>query len=196
MREKRRALVLASSSPRRRELLAAAGFAFEIAEPDIDEVAGPGEAPEAQARRLALEKAHAVAARFPEEACVLAADTLVVVDEDVLGKPRDPDEAVEMMLRIQGRTHRVLTGFAFVVRALGVVESDVVESVVRMHAVDRDTARAYARSGEPLDKAGAYAAQGEGGRFVAGISGSRSNVIGLPMESVVARLAGLGVAPE
>ena len=127
---------------------------------------------------------------------MLAADTLVVVDEDVLGKPRDPDEAVEMMLRIQGRTHRVLTGFAFVVRALGVVESEVVESVVRMHAVDRDTARAYARSGEPLDKAGAYAAQGEGGRFVAGISGSRSNVIGLPMEAVVARLARLGVAPE
>lgn len=196
MHEKRRALVLASSSPRRRELLAAAGFEFEIAEPDIDEIAGPGEAPEAQARRLALEKAQAVAARFPEESCVLAADTLVVVDEDVLGKPRDPDEAVEMMLRIQGRTHRVLTGFAFVVRALGVVESEVVESVVRMHAVDRDTARAYARSGEPLDKAGAYAAQGEGGRFVAGISGSRSNVIGLPMEAVVDRLARLGVAPE
>ena len=106
-------------------------------------------------RELALEKAQAVASRFPEESCVLAADTLVVVDEDVLGKPRDPNEAVEMMLRIQGRTHRVLTGFAFVVRALGVVESDVVESVVRMHAVDRDTARAYARSGEPLDKAGA-----------------------------------------
>lgn len=196
MREKRRPLVLASSSPRRRALLEAAGFEFEIAAPDIDEIGDPGEAPEAQARRLALEKAHAVAARFPDETCVLAADTLVVVDRDVLGKPRDRDEAVEMMLRIQGRTHRVLTGVAFLVRALGVVEGEVVESAVRMHAVDRDTARAYARSGEPLDKAGAYAAQGEGGRFVAGIAGSRSNVIGLPMEAVVPRLARLGVAPE
>ncbi|MEX2208432.1 MAG: Maf family protein, partial [Myxococcota bacterium] len=129
------------------------------------------------------------------EACVLAADTLVVVDADVLGKPRDADEAAEMLLRIQGRTHRVLTGFALVVRALGVEEHGVVESEVRMHAVGRETARAYALSGEPLDKAGAYAAQGEGGRFVAEIRGSRTNVIGLPMEAVVPLLAKLGVEP-
>jgi len=190
-----RALVLGSSSPRRRELLAAAGFAFEIAEPDVDERALPGESATAQARRLALEKARAVTARFPGGACVLAADTLVVVDQDVLGKPRDAEEAVEMLLRIQGRTHLVLTGFALVVRELGLEDFGVIESEVRMHRVDRETARAYAASGEPLDKAGAYAAQGEGGRFVAEIRGSRTNVIGLPMEAIVPRLARAGVLP-
>lgn len=190
-----RMLVLGSSSPRRRELLTAAGFAFEIAEPGVDERALPGESAEAQARRLALEKARAVAGRSARESCVLAADTLVVVDREVLGKPRDVDEAVEMMLRIQGRTHRVLTGFALVVPELGLEDHGVIESEVRMHAVDRATARAYAISGEPLDKAGAYAAQGEGGRFVAEIRGSRTNVIGLPMEAVVPRLARAGVVP-
>jgi septum formation protein len=195
MRDGGRRLVLGSSSPRRRELLRAAGFAFEIAEPGVDERARPGESAEAQASRLALEKARAVALRFPAEACVLAADTLVVVDADVLGKPRDADEAVEMLLRIQGRSHRVLTGFALIVRALGVDENAVIESAVRMHPVDRATARAYADSGEPLDKAGAYAAQGEGGRFVAEIRGSRTNVIGLPMEAVAPLLAKFGVGP-
>jgi septum formation protein len=190
-----RPLVLGSTSPRRRELLEASGFAFEVAAPDIDERALPGEQPEAHARRLALEKARVVAGRSPHDACVLAADTIVVVDADVLGKPRDADEAVEMMLRIQGRTHRVLTAWALVVRGASIEEHGVVESEVRMHAVDRPTARAYANSGEPLDKAGAYAAQGEGGRFVAEIRGSRSNVIGLPLEAVVPRLARLGVEP-
>jgi septum formation protein len=191
-----RRFVLGSSSPRRRELLRAAGFSFEIAEPGVDERALAGEGPGTQASRLALEKARAVALRFPTEACVLAADTLVVVDEDVLGKPRDADEAVEMMLRIQGRAHRVLTGFALIVRGLDFEDCDVIESAVRMHPVDRASARAYADSGEPLDKAGAYAAQGEGGRFVAEIHGSRSNVIGLPMEAIVPRLANVGVEPE
>ena len=191
-----RALVLGSSSPRRRELLAAAGFAFEIAEPGIDERALPGESAEAQARRLALEKARAVAVRASTGACVLAADTLVVLDRDVLGKPRDADEAVEMLLRIQGRTHRVLTGFALVVRELGIEDHGVIESEVRMHRVDRETARAYAASGEPLDKAGAYAAQGEGGQFVAEIRGSRTNVIGLPLEAVTPRLAKVEVLPK
>ena len=190
-----RPLVLGSNSPRRRDLLTASGFAFEVAVPDIDERALPGEPAEAQARRLALAKARVVAARVSREVCVLAADTLVVVDADVLGKPRDVDEAVEMLLRIQGRAHRVLTGFALVVRALGVEDHGVVESLVRMHPVDRGAARAYAQSGEPLDKAGGYAAQGEGGRFVAEIRGSRTNVIGLPMETVVARLARVGVEP-
>jgi septum formation protein len=90
----------------------------------------------------------------------------------------------------------VLTGFALIVRALGLEEHGVIESGVRMHAVDRETARAYAATGEPLDKAGAYAAQGEGGRFVAEIRGSRTNVIGLPMEAVVPRLAKVGVEPR
>jgi septum formation protein len=196
MSDAARPLVLASSSPRRRDLLREAGFAFSVDSPDVDESALPGESPEAQARRLALAKAEVVAARAPGEACVLAADTLVVVDADVLGKPRDADEAVEMLLRIQGRAHRVVTGWALVVRALALAEHGAVESEVRMHPVDRPTARAYAASGEPLDKAGAYAAQGEGGRFVAAIVGSRTNVIGLPMETVRERLVRAGVRPR
>jgi len=188
--------VLASTSPRRRELLTRAGFRFEIAAPDVDESALAGESAESLAQRLALAKARAVARRAPREACVLAADTVVVIDGELLGKPRDPAEAVEMLLRLAGRTHRVLTGFALVVPALAREESGVEESFVRMHAVDRATAEGYAATGEPLDKAGAYAAQGEGGRFVAEIRGSRANVIGLPLEALEPRLAALGVAPS
>jgi septum formation protein len=190
-----RPLVLASTSPRRRELLAGAGFRFQVASPDVDESALAGESPESLARRLALAKAHAVAPRAPRDACVLGADTVVVIDRVLLGKPRDRAEAVEMLLRLAGRTHRVLTGFALVVAGLAREESGVEESLVRMHAVDRATAESYAATGEPLDKAGAYAAQGAGGRFVAEIRGSRTNVIGLPLEALAPRLAALGVAP-
>ena len=187
--------MLASTSPRRRELLRDAGFRFEIAAPHVDERELPGERPEATARRLALEKARAVAARVARGACVLGADTIVVIDGQQLGKPRDQAEAVEMLLRLAGRTHRVLTGFALLVGELGLEETGVVESAVRMHPVDRATAEKYAATGEPLDKAGAYAAQGEAGRFVAEITGSRANVIGLPVEELVPRLARVRVTP-
>src|SRR5262249_56040491 len=115
---------------------------------------------------------------------------------DLLGKGGEAAEAVDMLLRLAGRTHRVLTGFALLVAESRQTETGVVESAVRMHAVDRATAERYAASGEPLDKAGAYAAQGEGGRFVAHIEGSRANVIGLPVEALAPRLARLGVAPR
>jgi septum formation protein len=189
-----RALILASTSPRRRMLLREAGFRFTLESPDVDETPLAGESPAAPAERLALEKGRVVAARAPLSACVLAADTLVTIDGDVLGKPRDHAEAVTMLLRLAGRTHTVFTGFALF--ADGREESAVVESAVRMHAVTRAQAEAYAASGEPLDKAGAYAAQGEGGRFVAEITGSRSNVIGLPLEAVTPRLKALGVEPS
>jgi nucleoside triphosphate pyrophosphatase len=190
-----RRLVLASTSPRRRELLRDAGFRFELQAPDVDELVRAGESPAETARRLALEKARAVAPRVARDACVVGADTVVVIDDSLLGKPADAAEAVEMLLRLAGRTHRVLTGFALLVPALGLEESGVVESAVRMHPVDRVTAEKYAATGEPLDKAGAYAAQGEGGRFVAEIRGSRANVIGLPMEELVPRLARVEVRP-
>jgi septum formation protein len=127
---------------------------------------------------------------------VLGADTVVVIDGTLLGKPRDQAEAVEMLLRLAGRTHRVLTGFALYVPESQHTDAGVVESAVRMHTVDRATAERDAATGEPLDKAGAYAAQGDGGRFVAAISGSRANVIGLPVEELAPRLARLGVAPR
>jgi septum formation protein len=190
-------LILASGSPRRTDLLRLAGFSFSVVVPTVDEAPRPGESPEASARRLAEAKAEAVARSAPADHCVLAADTLVVVGEAVLGKPRDSDNAVEMLLRLAGRTHRVLTGFALLRREgeewekLGGLE----ESRVRMATVSRDEARTYAATGEPLDKAGAYALQGLAGRFVEAVEGSRSNVIGLPLERVVPMLARFGVRP-
>jgi septum formation protein len=191
-----RPFVLASTSPRRQALLRDAGFEFSVIVPDVDESVLPSESPESLARRLALAKARAVLPRVPRDACVLAADTVVAIDGVLLGKPADEAEAVEMLLRLAARTHRVLTGFALLVPALGVEEVGVVESSVRMHAVDRATAERYAASREPLDKAGGYAAQGEGGRFVAEIRGSRTNVIGLPLEAVTPRLAKVEVLPK
>jgi len=193
MSEHERRLILASSSPRRQRLLHEEGFDFDLAIPHVHEAARPDETPEAQALRLALEKARAVAARAAPDRCVLAADTLVVLGANVFGKPRDEAEAAQMLLRLAGRSHRVLTGFALLVSGTDLCEMGVEESTVRMRSVDPEEARAYAASGEPLDKAGAYAVQGEGGRFVEGIHGSRSNVIGLPLEAVLPRLEKFGV---
>jgi septum formation protein len=188
--------VLASTSPRRRELLREAGFAFSVVAPDVDESALPGESPESMTVRLALAKARAALPAASGDACVLGADTVVVIDGELLGKPRDAAEAVEMLLRLAGRTHRVLTGFALLAPALRFEECGVVESAVRMHPIERVSAERYARSGEPLDKAGGYAAQGEAARFIAEIIGSRANVIGLPLETVTPLLVKLEVERE
>jgi septum formation protein len=191
-----RELVLASSSPRRRDLLESAGFRFQIIAPKVDESPLPGEAPPQLARRLALLKAREVATRAPSGACVLASDTIVVLDGEVLGKPDGAGHATEMLLRIAGRTHTVYTGYAAIVRAERREESGVTASHVTLREVSPEEARGYAARGEPLDKAGAYAVQGEGGRFVTAIEGSRSNVIGLPLEAVVPLLRSLGVLPR
>ena len=188
-------LVLASSSPRRHDLLSSEGFEFLVAEPNVDESAPAGELPERTAARLALTKARSVAERVGfRESCVLAADTIVVVDDVALGKPSDEEEAIHMLLRLSDRTHRVITGYVALLDG-SPAESGVEVSRVRMRAVTSEEARAYAATGEPLDKAGAYAVQGVGGRFVEHIDGSRSNVIGLPLEVVVPALRRLGVDP-
>ncbi|MFQ5698850.1 MAG: Maf family protein [Myxococcota bacterium] len=194
MSEVPRPLILASSSPRRRRLLEDAGFEFEIRAPRIREALREGETPVLLAQRLAREKAHAIAARESEGACVLAADTVVVLDDALLGKPRSGSEAVEMLLRLAGRVHSVWTGWAIVIGGDPRVQAGVVESRVEMRELRPDEAHAYVATGEPLDKAGSYALQGIGGRFVAHVEGSRSNVIGLPLEVVCARLEALGVA--
>ena len=184
-----RRLVLASSSPRRRELLEAHGYAFEVSRPDVDERVRAGESPDALVRRLAEEKACAVDAA--PDAVVLAADTIVVLDGEVLGKPEGPAHAVEMLLRIAARTHTVWSGFC--VRHAERAEVGAVASQVELRAVERDEAEAYAAGGEPLDKAGGYALQGDGGKFVTRVVGSRTNVIGLPMEAVCEALARFGI---
>jgi len=184
-------LVLASASPRRSRLLDEAGVAFEVVPADIDEQAIAGEAPREMAERLAREKALAVAARLGDapRRFVLAADTIVVLGEKVLGKPRDPDHAVELLSSLVGHTHEVVTGVALAQTGGGEVQSLHVSSRVRMRAAEPGEIRAYVATGEPLDKAGAYALQGEGRRFVEQVEGSETNVIGLPMDETLALLA-------
>jgi septum formation protein len=187
-------IVLASGSPRRRALLREAGVAFEVVPPRVEEKAEPGEAPEALARRLAEEKAVEVAGRVgpAPERLVLGADTIVVVDGEVLGKPDDAAHAVGLLERILGREHEVITGVAVASSATLRTESDVVRSRVVMCAATRAEIEAYVATGESLDKAGAYALQGEGRRFVSRVEGSESNVIGLPVEETRALLRRAG----
>ena len=184
-------LILASSSPRRHLLLSAAGFHFEVLAPDVDETALESEDPDRMVVRLAGAKALAVPAAM--DAVVLGADTTVVLDQTILGKPVDEAEAADMLLSIANRTHLVITGWALA-QGGSIVEDGFETTLVSMHAVERGDAEAYAASGEPLDKAGAYALQGNGARFVSGLAGSRSNVVGLPLKPVVAALQRAGVA--
>jgi septum formation protein len=187
-------LILASGSPRRRMLLGEAGFSFRVVVPDVDESTAPGEAPEQVVARLALDKARAALGGVVPGQRVLAADTVVAIDGEILGKPRDAADAVRMLLQLGGRTHRVLTGFALLARDPEIEERGVEESRVTFRSIGVAEAKAYVATGEPLDKAGSYAAQGEGASFIARIDGSRSNVIGLPMERLVPILERCGVA--
>jgi len=189
-------IVLASSSPRRRRLLRELGVGFSVRVPDVDERPLSGELPGPHVRRLALAKARAVA-RELAPGCgaqwVLGADTVVVLDGTILGKPRDAMAARRMLARLSGRTHEVLTGVALVPVAGGTSRTGVVRSRVEMKPFDESTIRRYVASGEPLDKAGAYAVQGRGRHLVARVSGSLTNVIGLPLERLMSMLAATGV---
>lgn len=155
----------------------------------MDETLAPGPVADA-VTRLALEKARAVAGGAPD-AVVLGADTVVVVDHEVYGKPGGPDEARRMLRRLSGRSHEVVTGIAVV--APGAASATAVVSGVMMSVLTDAEIDAYVASGEPLDKAGAYAIQGLGGRLVAGLIGSYTNVIGLPLEATRRLLAAAGV---
>jgi len=173
-------IVLASASPRRAELLRAAGFEFTVAPADVDESPRPGEPPDRYVRRLAAEKSAAASA--PSGAVVLAADTTVVVDGVILGKPRDDDEAATMLRQLSGRAHEVLTGISL--RA-GALELGRVERTTVLFAALRDEDVAwYVASGEGRDKAGAYAIQGLASRFIRRIDGSHATVVGLPVHAV------------
>lgn len=185
-------LVLASSSPQRRLLLAAAGFEFVVSEPDADERRDGDEEPRDMVERLAVLKARTVHA--PGD-LVLGVDTTVVGGGIILGKPNDEATAVAMLLGLAGKTHSVLSGWA-VLQDGSVLEHGVEESVVTMRPIEVAEAEAYAATGEPLDKAGGYALQGRGGAFVAAIAGSRSNVIGLPLRAVVPALHRAGATPS
>ena len=186
-----RPLVLASRSPRRADLLRAAGIAFEVrAFPEIDETPGAGLSdPREIVRDLAERKARAAQLRAPHE-LLLTADTLVFLDDEILGKPDDAAEAHAMLTALSGRSHVVATGVALTGpggRGRIRFVSDAASTRVRFRELTREEIDAYVRSGEPLDKAGAYAIQGEAARFVAGLEGAEDTVVGLPVE-VVRRL--------
>ena len=179
---RRPVIVLASASPRRAELLAAAGVPFDVDTADVDETPRDGEAPHDYVRRLAEAKARAVAVRHPAR-LVLGADTTVVVDGTILGKPVDAADAGDMLRRLSGRSHQVLTGVALV-RDGRTVEVGVAVTDVWFAAMTEADIDAYVATGEPMDKAGAYGIQGRASCFVTRIDGSYSNVVGLPVALV------------
>ena len=184
-------LILASSSPRRAEILRDAGFAFDVAAADIDETPRPGERAHALVRRLAEAKARAVAARAGSDAIVLGADTEVVVDGEVFGKPADAADARRMLEKLSGRAHEVITGVALLRTRDGALREAIESTQVTFATITPQEIEAYVASGEPLGKAGAYAVQGLGGRFVTRIEGCYFNVVGLPLARVYALLRDL-----
>lgn len=188
-------LVLASNSPRRRMLLGKAGISFDVHPPSVAETIRPSEEATDLVARLAREKALDVAQQLgaTNMRVVLGADTIVVLDDAILGKPRDADHAMHMLTRLCGRTHRVITGVAVARSDTLEVQELQVESWVAMREAAPEEIRAYVATGEPLDKAGAYAVQGRGRNFVTRVEGSESNVIGLPVEETLALLRSEGI---
>ena len=178
-------LVLASASPRRRQLLEMLGIPVEVRPSAVPEIRKPGEAPRDYALRLAHDKARAVPGHL-----VLAADTIVVLDGELLEKPADEDDAVRMLLRLQGRTHDVVTAVAL--RADETVFEAIDVTAVTFRPAREGMLRAYARTGEPMDKAGAYGIQGYGAALVERIDGDFFGVMGLPIRLVLDLLAEAG----
>ena len=180
---------LASQSPRRLEILAALGLEASHGGVNIDESRFPGEMPQAMVLRLAESKA--MAAPLHGDTVIIGADTAVVLGDTVFGKPHGQRDCIDMLTRLSGRTHEVVTGVAL--RTAGAVRTAVSISQVSFRAISADEALAYWQSGEPKDKAGAYAIQGKGGVFVETLSGSYSGVVGLPVFETARLLQGAGI---
>lgn len=187
--EKRR-LILASGSPRRRELLARMGYSFEICTPDVDEDVS-GRASDV-VRTLAVRKAHAAAAQY-DDGVIIASDTLVSLCGVPLGKPADPDDAYRMLRALSGREHEVFTGVCVIDAATGREETQVDRTGVQFRALTDAEIRQYIATGEPMDKAGAYAIQGGAGAFVERFDGSFENVVGFPVQVVGEMLKHFGL---
>jgi septum formation protein len=185
-------LILASASPRRRELLDCLGANYLCQPAHIDETPVDGESPQDYVARMALEKATAIAEHYPAPAyAVLAADTTVVLDHGILGKPRDRGDAMGMLARLSGRAHTVIT--AICLSGPGGLLEEQVETEVEFQSLDQRTCEAYLATDEPWDKAGGYGIQGLGGALVRAIRGSYSNVVGLPLPETRQLLAGCGI---
>jgi len=190
-------LVLASASPRRRELLAQAGFSFIVHPAHVPEDPLPGENPITYVTRLAREKAEAVlrelSSTTPEEPVVLGADTTVTLDNQILAKPADPADAARMLRLLSGRTHHVITGVAAITPGSAQVAAEV--TAVRFLSLSDQEIDSYVATGEPMDKAGAYAIQGRAARWIPRIEGCYFNVVGLPLALVTALLESLTPNP-
>ena len=184
--------ILASSSPRRRELLASIGLTFDVMPSDIPEIHQPGESPEEYVARLSRGKAAVIAEKHPD-AWIIAADTTVLLGDELLEKPADADDAKRMLATMSGKTHTVYTGVTLQNAARGWHDTRVAETEVRMLPLDERDIAWYVSTGEPLDKAGAYAAQGIGAVFIDSIHGSYTNVVGLPLALLFQMLRRAGV---
>ena len=183
-------IILASGSPRRRELLRGLGLDFELYKPEVDEAKLPDEKPEDLCRRLSRLKAHSGSQKF-HDSVIIAADTIVVIDGKILGKPSDRQDAFNMLKTLQGREHKVLTGLT--VCCNGKIVSHVESTRVKFRALSDEQIRNYVASGECDDKAGAYAVQGKGALLVEGLDGDYFNVVGLPVCALGKILGEFGV---
>jgi septum formation protein len=186
--------ILASASPRRRELLASIGLTFDVIPSHVPEVRGEGESPEEYVARLSREKAEAIASGHPSD-WVIAADTTVLLGEELLEKPLDEADARRMLATIAGRTHIVYTGVTLQNLSHAWRETRIAESEVRMLPLSSEDIAWYVKTGEPLDKAGAYAVQGIGAMFIDSIHGSYTNVVGLPLATLFQMLRKAGLDP-
>lgn len=186
-------VLLASGSPRRRDFLSSVRIPFETVRPEVDETPARGESPDSTVRRLAEAKAEAGAALQPRPAgLVLAADTEVVLEGRALGKPRDEADARAMLAELGGRVHEVITGFCLLDQGDGCREVGLASTRVWFRDVDAAEIAGYVATGEPLDKAGAYACQGTGAFLIARVEGSYTNVVGLPLGQVIETLRRMG----
>jgi septum formation protein len=189
---KKRTIVLASASPRRRELLALTGLSFTVDPSSYEEELVPGVKPRLLARRLSSEKAKAVAKKY-RNALIIAADTFIVYRDSLMGKPHTEKEAFRMLGILNGRQHSVITGFTIIDTETGKTVSKSVETKVWFRKLTEQELASYVRTGEPLDKAGAYAIQGRGSLIVEKIEGDYFNVIGLPLSSLADALKKFGI---
>lgn len=175
-------LILASRSPRRSELLRSLGLEFEVSPSKVDEITDPEQSPEQNATNIARDKARWVARRNPGS-YVLGADTMVVLDQEIIGQPSDEEDACRILSKLAGKQHRVITGVVLISPNTEEYETAVV-SRVTLKSISENEIRSYIATGEPLDKAGAYAIQGEGSFLVESWEGSWSNIVGLPLEAL------------
>jgi len=185
-------LILASSSPRRAEILANAGLPFSVLSSPVDESPYPGEAPAALVQRLANAKADVVTARAVGPAIIIGADTVVVLDDKILGKPSSAEDARHMLRQLSGRTHSVLTGVALIRLPDGERRQFLESTLVHFRPITDEELSSYLATQEPYDKAGAYAIQGQAGRYIPRIEGCYFNVVGLPLSRVLSELETLG----